>query len=142
MKIALPYTPYRIEVDGGSGRTATVNLSANSSDLRGGYFGPGARWRAMLVSRAKQQMHDDAYMLVLNAPGRATVPRTGHLRVDVVVSTRTRARHDQDGAWAGLKWALDGLAQGLGRNDRDFLLGDLTFEQGEPESTTIEVRGP
>ena len=137
--VTLPFSLYRVEV-ALSRKTYTVNLTPNSSDMKGAYWGRNPRFRGLLVSRAKQEMRDAAYALTLNAPGRATVPQEGPLRVNVVMRTRTWAGQDADGAWAGLKWALDGLAAGLGTNDTRFVLGNLTFEKGEPEQTTMEVK--
>ena len=73
LTVTLPFSPYRIQVALGR-RTYTVNLSPNSPDMRGGYFGCSPRFRAILVSRAKQEMRDTAYALTKDALSRS-VPK-------------------------------------------------------------------
>lgn len=73
MVITLPFSPYRIQVALGK-RLYTVNLSPNSPDMRGSYFGRSPQFRAILVSRAKQEMRDTAYVLTRDALSR-TVPK-------------------------------------------------------------------
>ena len=66
ISITLPMTPYRVEVALGH-RTYTVNLSPNSPDMRGAYFGSGTYFRRRLVGWAQREMRDTAYALTRDA---------------------------------------------------------------------------
>ena len=75
LTVTLPFSPYRIEVGVGR-RVFVVNLSPNSGDMKGAYWGRNPRFRAMLVAKAKETMRDAAYLLALDALRRSP-PRTG-----------------------------------------------------------------
>ena len=138
MSITLPMTPYKVVVEV-RGQLFTINLSPNSPDMKGAHFGRNPAFRSMLVSRAKQEMRDTAYLLArAQLQGRAVSPIEGHVRLDVTCATRRARRRDVDNLVASIKWALDGICRAIpGLDDSMFVIGDVVFEKGDTDSTTI-----
>ena len=125
-KITLPYSPYRVPVDGSG---ATIDLSKNSQ-LR---FG---RNHQRIVRQGKRQMADDSTILLrISGWPEMKIP----LIMDAVITTRTKQRKDDDGAIVGLYAARDAIAEALGIDDSDIRSGTIRFETGTPEETEVHV---
>lgn len=81
-----------------------------------------AHWAAK--SSAVKKYRGDAYLLAKAATGVYT-----GLLVDLVFQPPNKQRRDLDNCLASCKSALDGIADALSVNDRDF---KLTLSMGEP----------
>ena len=130
ISISLPYTPYAVPI--GSGRT-TVNLTGNA--LQRLPFAT-SRLNTFAVTTAKRQMKRDAFLLAR----AAGAPPAGAVRFLVTVRSPRLVRRDQDNAIAGLKAALDGIAEAWKRNDASFHVTEVRFERGKAE-TLLEALG-
>jgi len=68
---------------------------------------------------AKDKQRDDAYWLTMGAAKGYKVP-TGCIPLSIVFVEPTGHHRDLDNMLAAAKGAIDGLAQALGINDKDF----------------------
>jgi crossover junction endodeoxyribonuclease RusA len=83
----------------------------------------GIHWREKAA--AVHAFRAAAYFATADALRGGAMP-DGRLRLDATIFWgRNRKRLDDDNAWGSLKSARDGVADALGRNDKEFAMGTL-----------------
>lgn len=85
---------------------------------------PNARAHWATKARAVKQARQRGHAAVLTSGQTHPAPP---LLMHVAWYTKTKRRPDDDNCWASLKHNRDGIADGLGVNDRDIRQGRMTF---------------
>jgi crossover junction endodeoxyribonuclease RusA len=90
---------------------------------------PNARLHWSRKSRLVKAARTAAWGAVLEARGRAPMPRGEHLHLTWVFCPPDRRRRDRDNIIASLKAAADGIADALGVDDSTFI---STYSMADP----------
>ena len=137
--VDVPYTIYAVPVERGN----PVNLSGNSAAKNS----RRSKWALILHTAARRQCELDFYFATKEYLQRTQWPQSSTIDPGVVVQiTPTVFRpvlrgRDADNFWAGMKSALDGVANALEVNDSRFALMPVTWTKGEDRTVlTIEVK--
>jgi len=136
--VDVPYTIYAVPVDRGN----PVNLSGNSAAKN------SRRSKVALImhTSARRQCEMDFYFATkeyLQRTERGQSPALGDQVVVSITPTVYRPsfrRRDADNFWAGMKSALDGVANAMVVDDSRFALMPIVWEKGQDRTVlTIEV---
>ena len=137
--VDVPYTIYAVPVDRGN----PVNLSGNSAAKNS----RRSKWALILHTTARRQCEMDFYFATkeyLQRTERGQSPALGDQVIVSITPTIYRPvsrRRDADNFWAGMKSALDGVANALEVDDSRFALMPIAWEKGEDRTVlTIEVK--
>ena len=94
-------------------------------------------WRAQAIARKRQRR--DAYLLCKSAGAEHFVP-VGAVKVSLKFHPPDRRVRDLDNCFASMKSAIDGLADAIGVNDKEFTYqmawGEMIEKQG---GVSVEV---
>jgi crossover junction endodeoxyribonuclease RusA len=89
---------------------------------------PNLRLHWAVRGRYVQLQRASAYYSALGQIGHPPLWAVGAVRVSVEVRPRPRMkRHDADNFWGAMKATFDGVADALGADDRNFILGALVW---------------
>ena len=138
LEVDVPYTIYAVPVD----RGRPVNLSGNSAAKNS----RRSKWALILHTAARRQCELDFYFATKECLQRTQWPQSTAIGPNNVVGIAPtiyrpiKRGRDADNFWAGMKSALDGLANALGVDDSRFALMPITWEKGEDRTVLrIEV---
>jgi|TARA_R110000824_G_scaffold63495_9_gene166888 hypothetical protein len=139
ISVDVPYTIYAVPVDRGN----PVNLSGNSAAKNS----RRSKWALIMHTTARRQCWSDFYFATKEYLQRTERGQSSALGDQVIVSITptiyrpVSRRRDGDNFWAGMKSALDGVANALEVDDSRFALMPINWEKGEDRTVlTIEVR--
>ena len=120
-----------------------VNLSGNSAAKNS----RRSKWALIMHTTARRQCWSDFYFATKEYLQRTERGQSSALGDQVIVSITptiyrpVSRRRDGDNFWAGMKSALDGVANALEVDDSRFALMPINWEKGEDRTVlTIEVR--
>ena len=137
--VDVPYTIYAVPVD----RGRPVNLSGNSAAKNS----RRSQWALILHTAARRQCEMDFYFATKEYLQRtergqsATIDPQAVVHVSPTVFRPVLRGRDADNFWAGMKSALDGVANALGVDDSRFALMPVTWTKGQDRTVlTIEIR--
>ena len=137
--VDVPYTIYAVPVERGN----PVNLSGNSAAKNS----RRSKWALIMHTTARRQCWSDFYFATKEYLQRTERGQSSALGDQVIVSITptiyrpVSRRRDGDNFWAGMKSALDGVANALEVDDSRFALMPINWEKGEDRTVlTIEVR--
>tara|TARA_Y100000310_G_scaffold94499_1_gene92251 strand:+ start:2710 stop:3108 length:399 start_codon:yes stop_codon:yes gene_type:complete len=124
--VLLPYTPYAVPVSARS----SLNMTPNARNRR-----------RFPDTKAREQMHSDAYYLTREASAYQGVKFEADdpLEMRIVCRSKVSRQRDDDNLIAGLKWARDGIATALGVDDNQFRVQPPEFEKGWLNETEITI---
>tara|TARA_R110002110_G_scaffold326768_2_gene538541 strand:+ start:456 stop:890 length:435 start_codon:yes stop_codon:yes gene_type:complete len=138
LEVDVPYTIYAVPVD----RGRPVNLSGNSAAKNS----RRSKWALILHTAARRQCELDFYFATKECLQRPQWPQSTAFDPSAVISIAPtvyrpiKRGRDADNFWAGMKSALDGVANALGVDDSRFALMPITWEKGEDRTVLrIEV---
>ena len=129
MIITIPFTPFATPIPK---RKQTINITPNADRARS--FQAHLRKRPWVMAQersAKKFMRQAAYDSAAQVwTGVSEAQRelySGTVVLHVRMAHLKSARRDQDNALAGLKHAIDGIADAIGIDDNNIQLGGLEF---------------
>ena len=138
--VDVPYTIYSVPIDKGK----PVNLSGNSAAKNS----RRSKWALILHTAARRQCEVDFYFATKEYIQRTQWPQSATIDPGVVVSITPTIyrpisrRRDADNFWAGMKSALDGVANALEVDDSRFALMPINWEKGIDRTVlTIVIEG-
>ena len=136
--VDVPYTIYSVPIDKGK----PVNLSGNSAAKNS----RRSKWALILHTAARRQCEVDFYFATKEYIQRtewhqsATIDPGVVVRITPTIYRPIKRDRDADNFWAGMKSALDGVANALEVNDSRFALMPINWEKGIDRTVlTIEV---
>ena len=139
ISVDVPYTIYAVPVERGN----PVNLSGNSAAKNS----RRSKWALIMHTTARRQCWSDFYFATKEYLQRTERGQSSALGDQVIVSITptiyrpVSRRRDGDNFWAGMKSALDGVANALEVDDSRFALMPINWEKGEDRTIlTIEVK--
>ena len=139
LTVDVPYTIYAVPV----GRGNPVNLSGNSAAKNS----RRSKWALIMHTTARRQCEMDFYFATkeyLQRTERGQSPALGDQVVVSIAPTVYRPisrRRDADNFWAGMKSALDGVANAMVVDDSRFALMPVTWTKGQDRTVlTLEIR--
>lgn len=97
---------------------------------------PNARLHFMKVARVKKSYRSTCRVLALAVGAKALAP-LGRLHVELTFYPPDRRHRDQDNMLAAMKSGLDGLADAIGLDDRNF---KTTFQVADQTSIGGRVK--
>ena len=137
--VDVPYTIYAVPVERGN----PVNLSGNSAAKNS----RRSKWALIMHTTARRQCWSDFYFATKEYLQRTERGQSSALGDQVIVSITptiyrpVSRRRDGDNFWAGMKSALDGVANALEVDDSRFALMPINWAKGEDRTVlTIEIR--
>lgn len=100
---------------------------------------PNARLHWAAKSRLAKKAKADAYALALAAARSQPVEPAGYVKVAIEFCPPDRRGRDLDNMLSSLKWALDGIAQALGVNDKRFAISMHVAEPCKGGKVVVHV---